>query len=145
MYRMALCCALLAGVASADERDRDRGKGGPPDSVDRLARRLERDARELREEVITHFRRSPLFKDMERHSREVERQAGLVAKLADRDARPRMIREILGKIDDEVRDLDRHVRELARERGIDRKAYDHLRDELTDIGRTLYRIRRELP
>lgn len=144
MYRLALACALLAAPAAvAQDRDKDRSRQG--DQIDRLARRLERDARELREEVISHFRKHGAFKDLEKHAKEIERQAGRVHKLTDVKARPRQVREALDNIDEEVRHLDRHIREMARDKTIDRKAYDHLRDEITDVGKTLYRIRKELP
>jgi len=139
MKRLAVICALIVAPLVAGQ-----GKGGSGDQIDRLARRLEREARELREEVIAHFKGRPGFRDMEGHAREIERLANRITKLADRDARPRMIRENLDKIDEEVRQLNRHILDLARVKGIDRRAYDHLRDEFTDIGRLLYRMRRDL-
>src|SRR4051794_11361028 len=87
MYRLALLCVFTLAPAAVAQ---DRQKGGrQEDQIDRLARRLERDARELREEVISHFRKRPGFKDMEGHAREIERLAARIHKLADRDARPR--------------------------------------------------------
>ena len=144
MYRMALCFALL-GAAAVHAEDREKEKGRPDDQIDRLARRLERDARGLHEEMLTHFRKSGAFKDLDRHAKEVERLAGRIHKLADEKARPRQLRETLEKIDEEVRDIERHVRDMARDRGLDRRVYNHLRDDLTEIERTLYRIRKELP
>jgi hypothetical protein len=142
MFRMTLFFALVAaGAVGAQGRD----KGRKADDIDRLSVRLERDARELREEVIAHFRRSPVYKDLERHARAIEGHAARVHKLAHDNARPRLVREALGKIDGEVREMDRHVLVLAREKAIDRRAFDHLRDEMADIGRILYRIRRDLP
>lgn len=142
MYRLALFCTLVvAPLVVAEDRDKEPPHG---DHLDRMARRLERESRELREEVLVHFKGKVGFRDMEGHTREIERQAGRVAKLTDRDARPRMVREALDKIDEEVRDLTRHTLALGRVGGIDRKAYDHLRDELNDITRVLYWMRREL-
>ncbi len=141
MTRMALF-VLLAAIAPGVADARDKGKDD--DQIDRLARRLERDARELREEVLAHFGKHRFHGDLVKHAREIERLASTIHKLAERDARPRFIRAVLEKIDEEVRHLDRHIREMAADKAINRKAYDHLRDELTDIGRTLYRIRREL-
>jgi hypothetical protein len=143
MFRMTLLCAIVAaGAVGAQGRDKGARKA---DDIDRLSIRLERDARELREEVIAHFRKSPVYKDMERHAREIEGQAARIHKLAYDNARPRLVREAIGKIDEEVREMDRHVLVLAREKAIDRKAFDHLRDEIADIGRILYRMRRDLP
>jgi len=140
MYRLAVLCTLAVtplALAQGPEKPRI-------DQMDRLARRLERDARELREEGLTHFRGRPAFRELEKHSREIEKLAAQIHKMTDRDARPRRIREALDRIDEEVRHLDRHVQELGRAKEIDRRAYDHVREELNDIGRTLYRMRREL-
>jgi chromosome segregation ATPase len=138
---MALGCVALVCAPLVTPTAAAQGKG---DAIERLSRRLERDARELREEVITHFRKSRAFKDLERHTREIERQAAVIHKLTDVKARPRQVREALDKIDEEVRHLDVHIREMARDKAIDGRAFDHLRDELTDINRTLSRLRREL-
>jgi len=145
MYRLAFICVLLASPALSQDRDRDRDRGRQGDEIDRLARRLERDSRELREEVLSHFRNHGSYKELEKHAREIERQAGRVHKLTDVKARPKQVREGLDNIDEEVRHIDRHLREMARDKEIDRRAYDRLRDEVTDIGRTLYRLRKELP
>jgi len=143
MFRMAML-GVLVSASLAVAQDRDKSKSFSNVQIDRLSRRLERDARELREEVITHFRRYRELKDLDGHAREIERLAGRIHKLAEGDARPRQIREALDAIDEEVRHLDRHVREMAREKEIDRAAYNHFRDEVSDISRTLYRIRSEL-
>src|SRR5438132_1392690 len=129
MKRLAVFCAvivvpLVAGPAQAQR-----------DDLDRLARRLEREVRELREEVIVHFKGRPGFREMEEHTREIERQANRITKLTDRDARRRILREALDRMEDEVRHVNRHILELGRGSGIDRRAYDHLRDEFTDVER----------
>jgi hypothetical protein len=137
MKRLAVFLTLAAAALPAGADDKHA------DEIDRLARRLERDARELREDVLGRFRKHDSHGDLTKHARELERLAAFIPKLAGRD-RHREVREVMGKIDEEVRHIDRYIREMARDKGIDRKAYDHLRDEMTDIGRTLYRIRREL-
>jgi len=85
-----------------------------------------------------------LRQGLEKRSREIERLAGRIHKLDDK-ARPKQIRENLDLIDEEVRHIDRELREMARDKEIDRRAFDHLRDDVGNVGRTLYRIRRELP
>jgi hypothetical protein len=144
MYRTALLgVVLVVSAAAADDRDKDKFRKG--DDIDRLARKLERDAHDMHEEVLVHFRKSPGYKDLSKHAREIERLAGRIHKLTDEKARPRQVREALNDIDEEMRHFERHVRELAREKELNRKAYDHLRDEITDLSRTMYRLRRELP
>src|SRR4051812_14186712 len=106
MYRMALLGVLLAASMAAAQ-DKDRPRRG--DDIDRLSRKLERDAHDLHEEVIVHFRKSPAFKDLNKHAREIERLAGRIHKLTDEKARPRQVREALNEIDEEIRHLDRHI------------------------------------
>lgn len=138
MNRLAVLCVLaVTPLAAAQNKPHW-------DQLDRLARRIEREARDLREEVLIHFKGKPGCRDMEGHVRDIEREANRITKLTDRDARPRLIRESLDKIDEEVRQMNRHIIDLGLVGGIDRKAFDHLRDEFTDISRLLYRMRREL-
>src|SRR4051812_20349339 len=75
MVRLAILVALMVPTLAlaqppgirpkGDDRDRPRFKGA--DQMDRLARRLEREAHELREEVVAHFSGKPGFRDMQGH------------------------------------------------------------------------------
>jgi hypothetical protein len=139
MHRLILLCALALPTAVAADPPRPAG-----DEVERLARRLERDTREMREEVIVAFRGKEPFKDLEAHTREIERLAGAIREATEHRERQRFVRESLEKIDEHVRQVDREVNAIGRIRDIDRRAYDRVRDELSDMTRTLYRLRREL-
>jgi hypothetical protein len=144
MRRLTVFCMLVViPLAVAEGRDPPRG-ALPGDEVDRLARRLERDSRELREEVLVVFRERGPHREMETHVKEIERLAAQIREGADRRERNRHVREVLDKIDEEVRQIDARMRELSRARDLDRRAFDRVRDELSDIGRILYRLRREL-
>ena len=145
MHRQTLSLTLVTAVA-AFALSAVSAVAAPlaGDEWDRLARRLERDARELREEVLVQFRERPGHKELEGHVREIERLAELIHSTKEREGRSRHVREILDKIDEEVRQIDRQVQELGRFKDINRKSYDHVRDELADMGRILYRMRKEL-
>ena len=75
---------------------------------------------------------------------EIERLAALIHTTKEREGRSRHVREALDKIDEEVRQVDRQVQELGRFKDLNRKNYDQVRDEMADIGRILYRMRKEL-
>jgi hypothetical protein len=142
MMRLAVVCTLvLVPLALAQEPRRD-----DRDEVARLARRLEQHVRELREEVIHVFRMREEHRGLERHLREVERLSESLHKATERtgEGRSRWAREVLDKIDVEMREIDLRMGELGRVRDIDRKAFDRARDEMADINRILYRIRREI-
>jgi hypothetical protein len=136
----ALACAALALPLAAGAA-RAEGKG---DELDRLARRLERDAREMREEVLAPFREREPYRELVRRTQEIEHQAEAIHEMKERGDRPRRVREVLEKIDEELRQLDRQLDELGRARDLDRRAYDRVHDDLNDIRRLLYRMRREL-
>jgi hypothetical protein len=135
----ALACAALALPLAAGAA-RAEGK----DEFDRLARRLERDAREMREDVLVPFREREPYRELVRRTQEIERLAETIHEMKERGDRPRRVREVLDKIDEELRQLDRQVDDLGRVRDIDRRAYDRVHDDLNDIRRLLYRMRREL-
>jgi hypothetical protein len=140
MIRLTVLCILVAApLALAQPGEKPKG-----DEVDRLARRLERDARELREEVLSHFRGNEYHRDLEDRLRTVEKLAGRLYDPKERRARANHVREILDKIDEEVRVIDRSVLEMGKAKKIDRRNYDRVRDELNDLHRILYRIRREV-
>jgi hypothetical protein len=143
MRRLAVFCILVVMPLVAEGREPPRG-AVHGDDVDRLARRLERDTRELREEVLVVFRDRGSHREMETHLKEIERLAVRIREGADRRERDRYVREMLDKVDEEVRQIESHLRELSRARDLDRRAFDRVRDELADIGRILYRLRREL-
>jgi len=141
MCRLTVFCflVLVPLVAAQDRKDRK-----PRDEIERLSARLERDARELHEEVISHFRGREKHRELEKHLQAIEKLAARVREVTDRKERPRHVREMLGKIDEEMRHVDRAVLELGREKELDRKAYDRVRDELSDLRRILYRLRKEI-
>jgi hypothetical protein len=141
MYRLSVLCVLaIVPLAAAEDRERPRSA----DEVERLSRRLERDARELREEVLHDFRSKGPHRELETHLRSLEKLAERIRETVERKDRSRHIREVLDKADDEVRHIDRAVLELGRSADLNRRAYDRVRDEMTDIHRILYRLRREL-
>jgi hypothetical protein len=144
MQRLTWFC-VLAGVAlalplaSSSARAEDKR-----DEFDRLARRLERDARELREEVLMPFREREHYRELAGQIEEIERLAARIHEAKERDERPRRVREILEKLDDAVRKVDREMDELGRNREFDRRAFERAHDEVSDMRRILYRMRKEL-
>jgi chromosome segregation ATPase len=141
LFRVLVCTALAvvplaANVARADQ---------PGDEFDRLSRRLEREAKELREEVLVIFRDRPHYGDLVSSVQEIERLAESIHEMKERgEARPRRVREALEKLDDLVRQVEHHLDELGRAKDIDRRAYERARDDLSDMSRVLYRLRKEL-
>jgi hypothetical protein len=115
-----------------------------PRHIDRVARQLERQAREVHREVHAHFRRTPQFAHLDRDVSEMERLAHHIHDVAHRGGS-------LGHLRADVRKLDRlfhHVEELVEQmrdfRDLDRRAYAHLREALRDIGRSLHHLRDDL-
>jgi hypothetical protein len=116
----------------------------PRDEYDRLTLRLERQARELREDVLVPFRNTELHPRMVERVQEIERLATVIHRMVEREGRTERVREVLERLDEQFRHLDRHVDDLGRLREIDRRAYNRLRDDLRDMRETLHRLRREL-
>jgi hypothetical protein len=137
-FALALVVVLPALAAGRDEPGR-RG-----DELDRLARRLERQAHEVRNELLTPFRVATQHRLLEERMQEIERQATRIHQMTERGERSRQVRELLEKIDDEFRTVDRAIEELGRERELDRRAYNRVRDDLRDMRETMHRMRREL-
>jgi hypothetical protein len=142
LHLTAILAAVLAALAVSAETSRADDKRG--DEFDRLARRLEQQARELRVELLLPFRKFPQHRALEERLQDVERQAARIHQAAERDERNRRVREALEKLDDELRGLDRLVDELGREKEIDRRLYNRVRDDMREIHDTMHRMRREL-
>jgi hypothetical protein len=139
-HLVGLLSALLALLAVSFSRADER----PKDEFDRLSRRLERQARELRQDVLVAFRAAPQYGDLDRRLQEVERLAVRIHEMAERDERSRRVREVLERLEDEFRNVDRFVDDLGRNPNLDRRAYDRVRDDLREMRELIHRMRREL-
>jgi hypothetical protein len=136
----ALAALIVSGVGRADERRPEDRR----DEFDRLAQRLERQARELRTDLLGAFNRAPQHRQIEERLRTIEEQAARIHQAKERDERGRRVREALDRLDDEVRTLDRLIDDLGREREIDRRGFNRVRDDVREMRDTISRMRREL-
>jgi len=147
MHRSRLACLLTAPLAvlvvcAAGARADDRPKN---DEFDRLSRRLERQAKELREDVLVPFRGAPQARELGEQLHDIERLAERIHDDAERgEGRGRRVREQIERLEDKFRNVDRLVDDLGRTPNIDRRAYDRVRDDLREMREIIHRMRREL-
>ena len=129
-----LATGLIAGTAQAQSRDH----------LDRTARQLQAQLRDLHDEAHTHFRSTPQFREMDRHIGEMQQKAAHIQEVIRRRGGVDHLRA-------DVRDLDRllhHVEDLVDALGrsgqIDRQAFAHLRQSLRRVSQSVHHLSEDL-
>jgi len=114
------------------------------EALHRAAQAVERNARDLHEEVDTHFRPSPAYDHLHKHARDIERLAKAVHDITDEARNARLLREAVAKLDDEVHHFVDVVEEAKHFREVPPRAYAHLREEAGELHRAVRAMMREL-
>lgn len=112
--------------------------------IDRLALQLERQAREVHDEVHAHFRPTPAYRHLDRDVAEMERLARHVHEIAHRGGSVRHLRADVERLDRLFHHVEQVVRGMAAFRAIDRVALAHLRRDLDRMEVTLHHLRDDL-
>jgi hypothetical protein len=108
--------------------------------IDRLARQLERQARDLHEEVDNHFRPSPQYRHLHDDVEELEELADHIHDVLHRGASVTHLRADARKLDRLFHHVEDLVRDMGRSRTIDRRAYAHLRESLSRLEDTVHHL-----
>jgi hypothetical protein len=127
----------------APQPDQRRGDRGFSD-VHRAARAIEKNARDLHEEVDEHFRRSPAYRHLHQHTREIERLAKAIHDITDSGDGRRRLRAAVNRLDEEVHHFVEVVEDSKRFRDIPAKAYNHLRQEVGQLHRAVLVMKRQV-
>jgi chemotaxis protein histidine kinase CheA len=112
--------------------------------IHRLARFVDRQARELDEEVEANFRNTPQYRHLHRDTEEIEELAEHIHQLIDRGASIQHIRRDVQRLDRLVDHVEDLVRELGAFRQIDRTAFFRLSRSAEQLERTIHRLREAL-
>jgi hypothetical protein len=137
-----------SGLASAQRFD----PGFPQRSQTRFnlgglhmaARAIEKNAHDLHEEVDRHFRRSPAYDHLHRHTREIERLAKAIHHITDNRDGYRQLRQAVNRLDDQVHHFVEVVQDSRRFRGMSEHAYAHLWQEVQQLHRAVIAMKRQL-
>jgi chemotaxis protein histidine kinase CheA len=133
---LALACGLFAAPATA--------RADSFDHIDRLAGKLEAQAKSLHQEVHEHFRHTPQYEHLDRDVRQIQRLADAIHDQVRRGTNARALRVEVRALDRVYRHVEELVDDLGRARAIDRQAYRHLKRELDRLGDTLGHLREDL-
>jgi len=136
---------LASGVAPAQtfrpvEPPRVRGY----EALHRAAQAVERNARDLHEEVDRHFRPSPAYDQLHQQTREIERLARAVHDITDEARNAALLRAAVAKLDAEVHQFVGLVEEAKHFREIPPRAYVHLRKEAGQLHQAVQAMMFEL-
>jgi hypothetical protein len=112
--------------------------------LDHVARQLQRQARDLHDEVHAHFCNTRLYRHLDQHVAEMERLAAHLHEVAHRRGSILHLRADVSRLDRLYHDVEDLVDALARYREVDRRALTHLRRNLAQIGCTLHHLQDDL-
>lgn len=108
--------------------------------IDRLARQLERQARDLHDEVDAHFRPTPQYRHLHNDVEELEQLADHIHDVIHRGASVNHLRADARKLDRLFHHVEDLVQDMGRSRTIDRRAYFHLRQSLSRLEDTVHHL-----
>jgi chromosome segregation ATPase len=122
---------LGAGTAPAQQHDH----------IDRLARRIEKQAKVIHDEVDQHF---PRARALHRHAKDLERLGEHLHDLAHEKGQRAHMRADARKMDRLIHDMEDHVKALRDSGLASRRALRHIREAMEDLHDTLNHLRKHL-
>ncbi len=114
------------------------------ETIDRLSRRLERDARILNRETDTHFRRTPSYRVFESQVDEIVRLSDHIHDVAHRGGRLHHLRDDVARLNSLFRSSARLFDSMAEGCRLDRETVIHIRVSLDRVGQDIAVLRSEL-
>lgn len=112
--------------------------------IDRLAVRMERQARGVLREVHAHFRSTPQYRHLDHDVHEMVELAEHIHDVAHRHGSRAHIRADVRKLDRLFHHVEDLVQRMAHYGRLDYQAYRHLKYSLRYMGRTLHDLLHEL-
>lgn len=137
ILRAALAASALALVAAS-------APAQSCESIDRLAGRLEHQARHFQHEVDEHFRPCPQYVALDRNGHEIERLACHIRGDIARGASPWHLRHDIDRLDQLVHYTRSEVEALGAWHQLDHRSYRHLQRSLAEVDDTVHGMQDEL-
>jgi hypothetical protein len=113
-------------------------------NVDKLARQLERQTRDMHKEVHEHFQASPQYQHLEADVTKMQKLAQHMHDLVDRNGNARHLRQDMNELDQVYHHIQGLVREMAQSRQLNFQAFRHFREDLQRIETTLHHLRADV-